>query len=166
MIWYFARLWYFLYNSYNSGTSDDVQPTRKDDFLNFIFIVEASRGAAAQSATVKPTGFGFDLHSRRWNIYLNLYFHLLALVSRQSAALNSVTQHAMPPEFGRKWETECLITRFPLLTLLFAGYFLINLFYLYLLLKLVILRMATRKCYSWANIRSAIFEYFLNYTTR
>ena len=41
-------------------------------------------------------------------IYLNLYFHFLALVSRQSAALSPATQHTMPPEFGRKWGTECL----------------------------------------------------------
>ena len=32
---------------------------------------EVSRGAGVQSATVKPTGCGFDPHSRRWNIYLN-----------------------------------------------------------------------------------------------
>ena len=43
-------------------------------------------------------------------------------MSRQSAALSSVTQHAMPPELGGKWGTECLNTRFPLLTLLCAGY--------------------------------------------
>ena len=44
-------------------------------------------------------------------------------MSRQSAALRSATQcHAMPPEFGRKWETECLNTRFSLITLLWAGY--------------------------------------------
>ena len=35
------------------------------------FYMEASRGAAAQSVTVKPTGCGFDPHSRGWNIYLN-----------------------------------------------------------------------------------------------
>ena len=29
----------------------------------------------ARGVTVKPTGCGFDPHSRRWNIYLNLYFH-------------------------------------------------------------------------------------------
>ena len=28
----------------------------------------------------------------------------------------------MPPDFGRKWGTECLNTRFPLPTLLCAGY--------------------------------------------
>ena len=39
-----------------------------------------------------------------------------------SAALSSATQHAMPPEFGRKWETECLNTMFPLPTLLCTRY--------------------------------------------
>ena len=36
------------------------------------------------------------------------------------------SQHAMPPEFGEKWGTRCLNTRFPLHTLLWAawsGYF-------------------------------------------
>ena len=66
------------------------------------FYIEAIRGAGAQSVTVKPTGCGFDPHSRRWNIYLNLYFHFFALVSTQSPALSSATQHTMPPEFERK----------------------------------------------------------------
>ena len=86
------------------------------------FFCEASRGTAAQSVTVKATGCGFNSHSGRWNIYLNLYFHFFALVSRLSAALRSATQHAIPPEFGRKWGTECFNTRFPLPTLLCAGY--------------------------------------------
>ena len=91
---------------------------------------EASRGAAAQSVTVKPTGCGFDPHPRRWNIYLNLYFHFFALVSRQSAVLSSATQHAMPPEFGRKWGTECPNTIFSLSTLLCAaGYSVKVIFY-------------------------------------
>ena len=92
-------------------------------------ILETSRSVEAQSVTVKPSGCGFDPHSRRRNIYLNLYFHFFALVSRQNAALSSATQHAMPPEFGRKWGTECLNTRFPLpfsatytAALLCAGY--------------------------------------------
>ena len=46
----------------------------------------------------KTNGCGFDPHSRL------------------SAALSSATQHAMPPEFGRKWGTECLNTRFHLHT--------------------------------------------------
>ena len=50
------------------------------------------------------------------------------MVSRQSAALSSATQHAMPPESGRKWGTECLNTRFPLATVLCAGYS-VNLIY-------------------------------------
>ena len=43
-------------------------------------------------------------------------------MSRQSAALSSTTQYAMPPEIGGKWGTECPNTRFPLPTLLCAGY--------------------------------------------
>ena len=95
-------------------------------FMHQLFINRASRGAAAQSVTVNPTGCGFDPYSRRWNIYLNLYFHFFALVSRQT------TQHAMPPEFDRKWGTECLNTRFRLPTLLFAGYS-VKLFFLFIL---------------------------------
>ena len=57
--------------------------------------------APAQSVTVKPTGCGFDPHSRRLNIYLNLYFHIFVL-SRLSAPLSPATQHAIPPKYGRK----------------------------------------------------------------
>ena len=53
---------------------------------------------------------------------LKFYFHFFALVSRLSAALSSASQYAMPPEFGRKWGTHCLNTRFSLPTLLCAGY--------------------------------------------
>ena len=77
------------------------------DFF-FYFLVEVSRGAAARSVTVKPIGCGFDPHLRRWNIYLNVYFHFFALVSRLSAALSSATQHAMPPKFGRNAERSVL----------------------------------------------------------
>ena len=38
----------------------------------------------------------------------NEIFRIIALVSKQSTALSSATQHAMPPEFGCKWVTECL----------------------------------------------------------
>ena len=47
---------------------------------------------------------------------------IFTLVSRQNAALSFATQPAMPPEFGRKWGTECLNIRFPLPTLLCAEY--------------------------------------------
>ena len=64
---------------------------------------------------------------------LKIYiFHFFALVSRQNAALSSATQHAMHPEVGGKWGTECLNTRFPLPTLLCAGYS-VNLIYLFFL---------------------------------
>ena len=49
-------------------------------------------------------------------MFTYFYFHFFALVSRQSAALSSATQHTMPPELGGKWGTECLNTRFPLPT--------------------------------------------------
>ena len=91
-------------------------------FLFCYYYVEASRGAVGQSVTVKLTVCGFNPHSRRCNVYLNLYFHFFALVSRQSSALSFASQHAMPPESGRKWGAECLNTRFPLPTMLCAGY--------------------------------------------
>ena len=95
--------------------------TRFSFLLNFFF--EASRGTGAQSVNEKSTGCRFDPHSRKWNIYLHLYFHFFALVSRKSAVLSSVTQYATPPELGEKWGTTvCLNTRFPLPTLLCAGY--------------------------------------------
>ena len=110
--------WTHNHRDYSEALSHCAMMANRD----FLFLSKtASRGAAAQSVTVKPTGCGFDPHSRRWNIYLNLYFHFFALVSRLSAALSSATQHATPPEFGRKWGTECLNTRFPLPTLLCAG---------------------------------------------
>ena len=34
-------------------------------FLRQSTVLEASRGVGAQSVTVKPTGYGFDPHSRR-----------------------------------------------------------------------------------------------------
>ena len=52
--------------------------------------------------TVNAHGCGFDCHSRKLNIYLNLCFHVFALVTRQSTPFSSATQHAIPPEFGGK----------------------------------------------------------------
>ena len=46
-------------------------------------------------------------------MYIAAYVHIYRSV---------ITKHVMPPEFGRKWETECLNTRFPLPALLCAGY--------------------------------------------
>ena len=37
-------------------------------------------------------------------------------------SLSFATQNVMPPELGGKWGTECLNTKFPLPTLLYAGY--------------------------------------------
>ena len=52
---------------------------------NYKKYLEVSRCAGAQSVTVYATDCGFDPHSRELNIYLILYFHFFALVSRQSA---------------------------------------------------------------------------------
>ena len=49
---------------------------------------------------VKSTGCGFDPYSKKINIKLHLYFYFSALVSRQSATLSYVFQHAMRPELG------------------------------------------------------------------
>ena len=52
-------------------------------FNNIFFLfkkkIKANCGAGV---TVNATSIGFDPHSRKWNIYLNLYFHFFALVSR------------------------------------------------------------------------------------
>ena len=64
--------------------------------------------AQGHSVTVKSIGCGFGPQSRKLNIYLHLYFHYFALVSRQNAALSSATHHAMPQGLGGKWGTECL----------------------------------------------------------
>ena len=50
----------------------------------YTFSPEASRGAGAQSGTVKSTGCGFDPHSG-------------------GEPKRSASQHAIPPELGGKW---------------------------------------------------------------
>ena len=90
-------------------------------FVIFI-ILFLNSGAGEQNVTVNAIGCRFDSHSTKWNIYLNLYFHFFTLVSMQNAALSSVTQHAMPTGLRLNWVTECLNARFPLPTLLCAGY--------------------------------------------
>ena len=75
---------------------------------------------AAQGKTGVTVSRRFWVRSplEKRNIYLNLYFYFVALVSRQSAAMSSATQHAKHPELSGKWRTECLNTRFPLPALL------------------------------------------------
>ena len=58
--------------------SQEIKILRNNNYF-LLLLLEASRSAVAQSVTVKPIGCGFDLHSRSWNIYLNLYFHFFAL---------------------------------------------------------------------------------------
>ena len=55
----------------------------KNMYIEHMIYCEGSRSAQAQSVTVQATSRGFDYHSRKWNIYLILYFHIIALISRQ-----------------------------------------------------------------------------------
>ena len=73
-----------------------------------------------------------SISPRKCNIYLHLYYHFFALVSRQSAALSSATPPI--PDFDGKWGSECLNTSILLPTLLCAGYsvklFILNVIFL------------------------------------
>ena len=51
-------------------------------FITIIAVYDTSRGARAQSVTVKPTDCGFDPDSRRWNIYLKFIFPFSSLWCR------------------------------------------------------------------------------------
>ena len=56
-------------------------------------------------------------------IFIYIYVFISSLWCRgESEQLSSATQHSMPPEIGGNWGTECLNTRFPLSTLVGAGY--------------------------------------------
>ena len=78
--------------------------------------------AQGTKCACKFTGCGFDPHSRN-EIFIYIYIFISSLGCRgESAALSFAIQYAMPPEIGGKWGTECLNTRFPLPTLLCAGY--------------------------------------------
>ena len=67
------------------------------------------------SISLKPVCIGFQM--MKW-FYISIFF---AVMSRQSAALSSTTQHAMPREFGGKWGTEWLNTTSPLPSMMRAG---------------------------------------------
>ena len=55
-------------------------------YNKFVVKKEVSRGAGAQGVIVKSTGCGLDPHSRKWNIYLNLYFHFFTHLWSQGKA--------------------------------------------------------------------------------
>ena len=65
-------------------------------FLYFIIVIDGSHGTGAQSVIVSASGCGFDPLSRRWNIYLNLYFHFFSI------------QHAVLPESAEGGERSVL----------------------------------------------------------
>ena len=58
-----------------------------------------------------------SIPTRRDEKFIYIYIFISSLWCRgESAVLRSATQHAMPPEIGGNWGTECLNTRFPLPT--------------------------------------------------
>ena len=92
-----------------------------NSFLLFKFF-EASRGTGAQSVPVNRLVVG-SIPTWGDDILIYIYILIFLLWCRgESAALSSATQHAMPSEIGRKWAAECFNIRFPLPTLLCAGY--------------------------------------------
>ena len=88
--------------------------------LHEIFLKELA--CLAQSVPVNRLVVG-SIPTRGDEIFIYIYIFISSPWYRgETAALNSATQHAMPPEIGGKWGTEGLNTRFPLPTLLCAGY--------------------------------------------
>ena len=55
---------------------------------------------------------GFPLEKVKYIIFSFLHFGIEARGSG-GAKLSSATQHAMSPQFGEKWGTECLNIRLP-----------------------------------------------------
>ena len=68
---------------------------------------------------VNKTGCVFDANDEM-KYLIKFIFSFFRSVVETIKALSSSTQNAMPPQFGGKWGTECLITSFPLPTLMCA----------------------------------------------
>ena len=78
--------------------------------MSTINVFGTSRGAGAQSVTVKPNSCG---PTRGDEIFIQIYISISSLWYRGKALeLSSAIQHGMPPELGRKWGTECLTLGF------------------------------------------------------
>ena len=71
--------------------------------------------------TVSATSCGFECGLEEVKYLFKFIFSLLCSGVEQGAVLSSTTEQAMSPEFGGKWETECLNTKSPLPSLLCAG---------------------------------------------
>ena len=70
------------------------------DYLNMVAVTQGHKCAIINTMVVSsiPTS-GSEIII----ICISCSFHA---VTRQKAALSSVIQHAMPQEFGERWETE------------------------------------------------------------
>ena len=111
------------------------------------FLWETSRGACAQSVTVKSTGCGFDPHSRKWNIYTFIFPFLRSGVeAKRDVECRHSTRNASRTWWN--WRTECLNSRFPLPTLLCAGY--------------SIKHKGEKKTWYWLYLQ-VLFPFFINY---
>ena len=97
----------------------------------YLCIPAASRGAAAQSMTIKPTGCGFDPHSRRWNFYLKFIFPFLrsGVEVKRGVEFCHLTRKAS--RIRQKVGNGVSYTKFPLPTLLWVGYS-VKLIYFYI----------------------------------
>ena len=91
----------------------------KDHFRNSIFFFSASRGAGAQSVTVKTDWSWVRSPLEEMKYLLKFIFPFLRSGAEAKCGVEFChSRHTMSPEFGRKWGTECLNTRFPLPILL------------------------------------------------
>ena len=76
-------------------------------------IIANTLGMRRSAVTVKPTGCGFDPHSRGRNNYLNLYFHFFALVSRLSEEMTIL--NSLFARVGTEPTISCSDSRTPVL---------------------------------------------------
>ena len=70
-------------------------------YTTMYYTFKANRGAEAQSVTAKSIGCGFDPHSRRWNIYLNLYFYFFGVEAKRGVEFrHSILNASISAESG------------------------------------------------------------------
>ena len=82
-------------------------------FNEYLIVIWGQLWRSGTDCDCKSIGCRYDPHLRRWNI---------SLWCRGKARRWVLPLNTQCLQFGRKWGTECLNTRFPLLTLLCAGY--------------------------------------------
>ena len=86
-------------------------------YILYVIDVVVAQGTSVSKATAVSS---FPIRGNGL-LYINIFIYSLWYQGK-SAALSSALRNALPRKFGGKWGTECLNTRFPLPTLLCAGY--------------------------------------------